>query len=131
MDIATKTNNISSAEEFAQKLIRIGESLTDLKIYAEVLLKVKKVFFEAKNVAWIEKSFDRLLKICKKGKNELKQTLALVHSEYGKYQELVVQNSRNAKKHYEEAIKIYKSLGLSKEITELQQTLEEMKKGKK
>jgi tetratricopeptide (TPR) repeat protein len=128
MDIAQRAQQIATAEKFA---IRIFDNLTGLievDVLVDMLLKIKKIFFESKNVKYIEKTYTQLIKLSKQFKGDLEKTKAYVFADYAKYCEQVLNKLKDAINYYNQAIELFEKLQLNQEVEEIKQHLIEIKK---
>ena len=105
MAIAIEREDFTEANKKAREAIDITKRLMGIEKAILYLDKIKAVFIITKDVEWIQKTFDIMLKSVKGTKREFSKIKASVFVEYGQYAHTVLKNDKEAKKYLLDAKK--------------------------
>jgi tetratricopeptide (TPR) repeat protein len=119
LEIAKRTNQLQTAEGLAIKIFHTIKHLYTVSEKVEMLLKIKQIFFETKNVTYIEKVYKELIGLSKKAKGDLEKTKAYIFTDYARYLETILNKHKDAAKFFSEALDIFEKLGIQKEVEDI------------
>jgi tetratricopeptide (TPR) repeat protein len=117
MRIAKMQENWSAADNFAIRIYEAAKRVLDVPKRIDYLNRIKNVFIESKNLDWINKTYEEMLKTLKKVDGDVKKTKAAVYCDYGKYLHVVLKKEKKAKELVEEAVAIYNEFAMEPEKT--------------